>query len=152
MAAVTFTTTANDILPGLAGILKTAVTSLQSYWTPIADSARLRAYNEIITQVGDRGFSLAQIQAWIRNAEFERDIALYFCLVEGAGTIGVDERIWVHLDRRQELLTAVLVATDGTGLQPHLANQQITTGAVNSDNCQFYRTVDSDRTANQTQW
>lgn len=148
----TFTSTTVDILPGLAGILKKVVADLDSYWTPIADAARLRAYNGIVTQLGARGFSLAQITAWISAAEFERDIALYFCLVEGAGTIGVDERIWQHLDRRQELLTAVIVSTDGTGLQPHKANNQVTSGAQSDELSTFYRRVSADGEVTQNPW
>ncbi len=68
------------ILSALASRLHTDPNGLGSFWTSLALDGQARAYQEIVGALVQRGFTLAQIQAWDEGASFERDMALYYAL------------------------------------------------------------------------
>lgn len=79
-------------------------------------SANQSAYDEIRGRLIGRGFTATQVDSWDRRAEFNRDIALFWCLVHAANLSATD--VWVgKLDRRAELDT-VAVAIDGVVVLP----------------------------------
>ena len=69
--------------------------------TIIKDSLR-SANQEIYAKLLDRGYSAAQIEDWDRGVEFERDLALFWCLVKG-GALSIEDTRMRALDRRKEL-------------------------------------------------
>src|SRR5947209_1868334 len=86
----------------LAGILKAAdwptLIAAAPYWTNIAADSQKAAYYEIQARLLPRGYSLADVTSWDRGAEFERDIALYWCLIKGAGLHDFEDKAVAKLD------------------------------------------------------
>lgn len=142
--------TTDTIKGRVAGLLKKTTADLGSYWDNIVSDSRTRAYNEIISRLTGRGFTVAQINTWDRAAEFELDIAIYWCLVSGAGLSDPDDKYINRFDRRMELddvwLTASGVAIDIASLGV------IGTGALSDDTQTFKRQVDGAGTITETRW
>lgn len=92
---------------------------LVAYWNDLVPAANQFAFNEIQRALTSRGFTAAAIAAWDHGAEFQRDLALWKCGVDGSAHFKDNEgELLAHLDRREELLTVpVLVggelATEG---------------------------------------
>lgn len=79
--------------------------------------AHAAAYNEIVGRLLNRGYTLAQITSWDQGVFYERQISLYFVLVNVAGTFGYSD-LWIkQYDRRKDLDT-VLVSISGSFVQP----------------------------------
>jgi hypothetical protein len=94
-----------QIETALAAILKQNVSDLPDYEPTILTDAHNSAYNDIASRLVARGFTLAQVNAWDRGAEFEKDIALWWCFDKMAGlSQAVDDRFIGKLDRRAELI------------------------------------------------
>lgn len=75
------------------------------------------AYNEIVGRLLNRGYTLAQITSWDQGVFYERQISLYFVLINVAGTFGYSD-LWVkQYDRRKDLDT-VLISVAGAFIQP----------------------------------
>jgi hypothetical protein len=109
MAQITAAATDADVKTLLASTLKLAnEASLPPYWDQIIYLAHIQALEDIQDRLVTRGFSLAQIQAFDRLAEFERDIALYHALVKGAALEQYDSTYVRMMDRRTELATVML--------------------------------------------
>jgi hypothetical protein len=68
--------------------------TLPTRWTEIAQTCNVRAYNDIVTILSQRGYTLAQVLAWDRGAEFERDLADFFVLSQAVadGSAAVERR------------------------------------------------------------
>lgn len=92
-------------------------TTLAAYWTTIISDCHQQAYNEVQGRLLERGYTAAQIAAWDRGAELEKDLSLYWCLTKGAGLNGTDDK-WIKvLDRRKELET-ISVSNAGKVVNP----------------------------------
>ncbi len=109
----------DQIMKRLAGLLKQTVDGMEEYWGTIVTDSRTAAYNEILSRLLARGFTPAQIASWDRGPEFEKDIALYWCLVKGeaAPTERPDDTLLEKLDRRDDL-DDVLVTVGGILIDP----------------------------------
>lgn len=102
----------------LAAALKVAsVSDLDDYWDTIVPQANAAAYQEILGRLLRRGFTKAQVDAWDRGSEFQRDIGLYYALIKGGVYAGYDPRTVQALDRRKEL-DSVLVFVSGVWKTP----------------------------------
>lgn len=102
-----------ELKTALAPILrKASAAEINPLWGNIVPDANVAAYNEIIGRLTDRGFTVAQIDSWARNDEFNRDIGLFWALVKGAGLDGYDDKWIERLDRREELDTVAVVIDD----------------------------------------
>jgi hypothetical protein len=111
----------DELLVSLAASLKTDPAQLSAAgWDSIVAESNNSAYQDIVGALSDRGYSAAQIAAWDRRTEYERDIGLFWCLTKGAGLHGNDPTFIFKLDRRAELATVavliggVIVDPDGT--------------------------------------
>jgi hypothetical protein len=74
----------------------------EQYGETIIEDSRRAANQEIYSVLLGRGYSDAQIEDWDRGIEFERDLALFWCLVKGGALVIEDTRMRA-LDRRKEL-------------------------------------------------
>lgn len=111
--------TADQITAVLAAQLKvdTTQTPLDAFWSTLVAQAQTRAYNEIQMRLLERGYTAAQISAWDRGAEFELDIAVWWCLTQGAGLSAADLKGVDRFDRREEL-RSVSVSNAGVLINP----------------------------------
>lgn len=109
--------TASVIRTALAGVLKMKEGDMPSYYETHIPAALNAAYYEVLGKLLARGFTQANILAFDRGAEFEKDIALFWCLVRSGAYAGFDGATLQALDRRKELET-VLVFVSGVWIQP----------------------------------
>jgi hypothetical protein len=94
----------------LAKQLKQDPANLPDYWDQIVADAHEAATNDIYGALLARGYTQTQIQSWDRGAEFEKMQAVYYCLTEGAGLAGYDDKWVAKLDRRATLKTVAVTA------------------------------------------
>lgn len=87
----------------LAANLKVAEADLPDAWDEIVPDANTAGQNEVTQAITNLGYTAAQAATWDRAAEFNRDMALFWCLVNGAGLHGHDPTFIDKLDRRAEL-------------------------------------------------
>jgi hypothetical protein len=99
-----------DVLDYLKDVLQRASTTpgaLLPFWTSIATAGAGAAYWEIVQAFTDRGWGLPLIQQWDRGAEFQMDIAIWWCLEHGLamdnGSYDAEALEPYKLDRRPEL-------------------------------------------------
>ncbi len=98
-----------EVKSALADILAQDVSALVSKWDGIITRANASAYQDILSALGARGYTTAQIAAWLRGPEFNLDIALFWCLVHGGASLNYDDRFIKLLDRRGELATVAVI-------------------------------------------
>lgn len=91
------------IKQAVADKLSTDVANLASHWDGIIKAAHVSAYNQIVSRLLARGFTLAQVTAWDDGPEYEKDLSVFRALNDG-GSLGAfsDTAIKV-MDRRAEL-------------------------------------------------
>jgi hypothetical protein len=66
--------------------------------------ANARGYGDILTIMQERGFLKSQIDLWDRAVEFNRDLAIYWLMIDQVNTETGD--VWpLKYDRRKELKT-----------------------------------------------
>lgn len=119
--------------------------------TIIADSLNA-AYQEIVSRLAYRGFSQSQIDAWDRGAEFERDIALFWCLVKLGGLENADDKFIERLDRRDEIDEAI-ITTGGTVVEPDDEDGgPIGFGALDTSQSEFVRSVSTSGVVTRIPW
>ncbi len=97
------------ILSELADLLQVKVSDLPArYANSIVPRAHIAGYQEVIGALITRGFTMAQVLAFDRLTELERDLSLYFALMQSGAYKRVDEKLLESLDRREELKTIIL--------------------------------------------
>ncbi len=145
--------TDDQCLQSVADMLKTAKASLPAYWSSVVSEAHAGAYNEIVGRLLRRGFTLAQITAWDRGAEFERQLTLFWALTNGGGLNSYDDKFIKTFDRRKDLddvqfsIANVFinpVASDGPG--------QVGIGSEDTSNDLFSLDPDDVRRGHPTRW
>ena len=73
------------------------------------------AYAEIKSALMARGCTAVQVDLWIRGLEFQRDIAIYLCIIGLGKQKGANEDRWHYVyNRRKELAKVAIVLSDGT--------------------------------------
>jgi hypothetical protein len=111
--------------------------TLEDLWASIITQSNWSAFWEIFGKLSSRGFTQAQILAWDRGAEFNRHIALFFCLsnAQAMAPEGYDKTGINSYDRRPELLGdpsknigAVFVTNAGVIQDPGNAYGQVVAG------------------------
>lgn len=112
--------TAQYCIQALADLLKQNVDNLLAnapYWQDIVPDAQVSAYNEIVSHLVNRGFTIDQINAWDRGAEFELSLMKFWALVNGGAAQSYDDKFIKALDRRKDLDT-VAVFVGGVFVSP----------------------------------
>lgn len=130
--------TDNDILDRIADVLQAASRSaLPSQWaSTIVPDGHRRAYNEIVSALASRGYTLSQITSWDRGTEFEADLGVWASLVKGASLANVTPTLLEMYDRREELrgnpakgVPAVVVTISGAFVDPAGTAGQVVVGS-----------------------
>jgi hypothetical protein len=97
-------------------------TAYNQDWAPqdktIINRCTQAAYNQIVSVLVGRGFSLAQINTWNQREDYQRDIALCWALKKMGFERG-DEQDWINdFCKSDELATVNLVDDDGGEIEP----------------------------------
>ncbi len=109
------------ILSDIAAVLKkTGSAALEAWWTTIVALEHQSAYDDILTALIGRGYSLATILQWSAGATVERRHALYRSLVAGAALDDFSDRFLDKLDQSEFLKTCLLYDSSGAQLFPDL--------------------------------
>jgi len=116
----------------VAASLKVASSDLASYWSEIAGKAHQSAYYDIRGALINRGFSAAQVDAWERGAEFERDIGLWWAIIRGGRPAHIDDQMMEALDRRMELKTVAVEVSSGAAQEPGGNQSNIVSGTLDT--------------------
>ena len=97
-------------------------TAYQQTWTTtdiaIIDRCTLAAYNEIVSVLVGRGFSIAQINTWNQRKDYQRDIALCWALKKIGFQRGDEQDFINDFCRADELAEVNLVDEDGGEIEP----------------------------------
>lgn len=123
---------------------------LPPIWDGIVSKSRVRAYGDIVSGLVGRGFTYTVIAAWDRGAEFERDLALWWALNEGAALGAYPDKILDKLDRRPELATVIVTNTEG-GVPVLKGSGQIGRGALD-DSDSIFKRQSPGGVVDETQW
>lgn len=124
--------TREEFRQSLADTLKVSVSDLGSNWDRQCEEAMRSAYLDIRGALVQRGFTAAQVLAWERGAEFQRDIGHYWALVRSGAAVPMDDRILERLDRRKELMTVVVEIDTGVPQAPAYSPPRVQVGKIGS--------------------
>jgi len=95
------------------------------------------AYGSIVRALVKRGFSKTQVDQWVDGAEFQRDIALYFCILKSNGLNPIPPEqmtTWKALDRRAELATVEVLNSSYALIVPAGTRIVVGGGAIDTGN------------------
>lgn len=95
---------------------ESAAANLMTRFDTLIPFANADAYNHIVSALADRGFSAAEIAAWDRGPEFNRDLAC--CLLLRNPIAGEASDLWQQKFCRQEELETVPVTVGGEVVTP----------------------------------
>jgi hypothetical protein len=109
--------------------------------TTVAD-ANAAAHGCVVSALAARGFSPAQIAAWVRAREFVVDIALYFVAVKGKLDLDTATRGQhipsIELDRRKELEEVDVTDAEGNLQYPENPGiKPVSHGRLNTEHERF---------------
>jgi hypothetical protein len=110
--------TATDLKAAVARYLQQAnPANLNPNWDGIVSDALDQSYRDIQGALGERGYSVAQIQTWAEGAAVQKTQGLYWALVLGAGLHSTEPWTVKQLDQRTSLKTAPVnsINSDPTG-------------------------------------
>lgn len=111
--------------------------SASPHWTTIISEANNEAYYHIRSVLLDRGYSIANIDAWDRRVEFNKKLGV--CIAFENGAAGRDYPLEA-VDRickcREDLLTVAIVVSDEV-VDPESGSARVSTGDMNTANDVF---------------
>lgn len=97
-------------------------TAYNQEWAPkdiiIINRCTQAAYNEIVSVLVGRGFSLAQINTWNQRTDYQHDIALCWALKKIGFQRGDEQDFVDDFCRADELADVNLVDDDGGDIEP----------------------------------
>jgi hypothetical protein len=109
-----------DLRGKLAAALHLAVDDpgidADSPWQQFLVDSLQSAKDDIVDWLTWRGYTPTQIDSWVRGAELQGDIGLWWTLTKGAGLHNYDQKFIDKLDRRPEL--ADVLVRDAGGIIP----------------------------------
>lgn len=110
--------TADNLKQEVADILKKDVSDLAAYWDRHVTRTRNDGYNDLVSRLAGKGYTPAQMDAWDDRERFNRDQALFWLYVKGAGLGAYDDKEINKLDHRKELETATTIMIGGKAVAP----------------------------------
>ena len=128
------------------------LSDVPAVWDNIITKSRLRAYGDIVSALLGRGFTMTVVSAWDRGSEFERDLALWWTLNEGATLGAYDDKMLSKLDRREELKTVIVTTGASSGTPALEPSGQIGQGYLDDSRSTFKRQVDDQGEVDETAW
>jgi hypothetical protein len=110
--------TTEEVLQDVADILKKDVEKLEMYWLRIADRVLNDGYNDCVSRLLGRGYTMAQLDGWSDRVRYNRDQSLFWLFVRGFLPSNSDDREVDKLDHRKELETALTIMVNGVAVAP----------------------------------
>jgi hypothetical protein len=99
-----------------------SVGTLVPRWDSIIGDAISDGYRDLRTRLISRGYTEGQLDAWDDRISYNRDQALFWCFVKGAGLGGYSDQDYSKLDHRKELENPELgISIGGTIVLPGAA-------------------------------
>jgi len=109
--------TDTQVKTSVAGALHKSTADLPTWWNDIITDANVAAYDQICHHFLRLGYTQSQIDAWDRGATFNRFLARYQALIDGAGD-GEDVGEWrTELDYWRGKLEEITTIDDGGALE-----------------------------------
>jgi hypothetical protein len=118
---------------GLAGI--TELADLEADYQEIVPMENRHAYGDIIAILKRRGFTVAQLGAWVEKDIYNSWIGQYFAIIRGNGLEGIpvgSQATWGYLDLRKDLETLTLLDGDDNPIEPDNTSSSIGFGRLNT--------------------
>jgi hypothetical protein len=120
-----------DLLVAVAnrlGVRAADLIATNPQWEEIVATANAEAYQEIRSVLVGRGYTVEQVDAWDRRAEFNRKVAVCHALVEGALLRQMDGEALDRVCKCREELADVVLLVDGEAPELELDKSNITAG------------------------
>jgi hypothetical protein len=142
---VTDATVLTDIAAALKQVSKAAWLAKNAWAETAVGLPHLQAYNQIVSGLTSRGYTLAQVLAWDRGSEFERVFALYWFLVENSLLSEAGAKFIEKYERYEKWLATETLTSGGDPLVPGGTAGQVTTGALDTSSDLFGLDPDDSR-------
>jgi hypothetical protein len=143
-----------QVKTSVAAALHKAAADLDSFWSDLITDANTAAYDQISSRFINLGYSQAQIDAWDRGATFQKFLARYQALIDGAGDRD-DVGEWAkQLEYWRGLLDGLTSLDDGGAVSNPTADPtgNVGHGSLSTRNDLFRLDPDDDRRGTSTQW
>lgn len=130
----------NDLGDTVAARLGTTRTSLaadSAYWTTIISEANTEAYNYIRTKLLDRGYSVANIDAWDRRVEFNKKLGVCIAFENGAASKNYPLEAVDRICKCREELETVAIVVDDEVVSPESGGARVSYGDVDDGSDTF---------------
>lgn len=114
------------------GTTRTALLADSTYWTTIITDANTEAYNAIRTKLLDRGYSVANIDAWDRRVEFNTKLGVCIALENGAASKNYPLEAVDRICKCREELENVAIVVDDVVVDPESGNSRVGYGDVDT--------------------
>lgn len=102
----------------LAAILKKSEASLQGYWDTIINDAVGDAYADLTSILLAKGYTIGQLDSWDERERYNKDLALFWCLVKGGGLSTYNDVNINKLDSRAGLEKSATIMIGGNPVTP----------------------------------
>lgn len=89
-----------------------------AWWPQAVTDSNSSAYQTIVSALAVRGFSPAIITAWVRGAEYQIDIGLYYLGLKGSVNEAYDTKDLPKTNRSAELCDVPVCDVSGNLLSP----------------------------------
>ncbi len=116
--------------------------ALPAWWSNVVTEANAGAYQTILGALLERGFSLAQVSAWDRGAEFQKAQGLWLAFSNGGCLDAIDLKELAMLNREKELCSVQVFAA-GVWQRPQDPQGQGTVGSGPQDEPSDVFTLDT---------
>lgn len=137
----------------VAAALGQATADLESKWTTLVADANLAAYDQICHHFLLLGYSQTQIDAWDRGVTFNKFLARYQALIDGAGDRETVGEWRAELDYWRGKLEEVTAIDDGGELEePDAGPGTVGHGTLSTSNDLFSLDADDSRRGEPTEW
>jgi hypothetical protein len=109
-----------DIKTALARRLGQDPSNLAAKWDDLCHDANLSAWHSVRAALLARGYTLGQMAGWDDGATYQKDVALYWALLNGATASlhAIPAQDFAPLDRRKELAAVTLSNNAGAEITP----------------------------------
>lgn len=143
-----------EVKASVAAALAKEPSALESKWTTLIADANTAAYDQICHRFILQGYSQAQIDAWDRGATFQKFLARYQALIDGAGDHNGVETWEKQLDYWRGKLEEIETLDDGgTAEEPENNSQSsVGHGSLSTSNDLFGLDPNDRRRGRPTEW
>lgn|GEM_PF-5902160 len=141
-----------QVKTSVAAALHKASADLPSFWTDIITDANVAAYDDICGHFLDLGFTQAQVDSWDRGVTFNKFLARYQALIDGAGDQD-DVGEWrEELNYWRQKLTDISTLEVDDELEEPDSSGSVGHGNLSTSNDLFSLDQDDPRRGNATEW